>query len=169
LMKPKSGSSKRKPPSTRVSPRVSPGGFSLPEVLLAVVLLALAAVAVGQTVRSALGVLERSRDVGGRPPLQSLATRALLQSDSREEAEDGGRLDLPDRLRLEWSAETETTGIPDLFAVTLDWEADREAGERNLYLYRPEWSDPVDRDPLQERARRAIEDHLEDQRWERQP
>jgi prepilin-type N-terminal cleavage/methylation domain-containing protein len=168
-MKPKSGSRKRKPPSARVSRRRPLAGFSLPEVLLAVVLLGLAAVAVGQTVRSALGVLERSREVGGEKPLQSLATRALLRSESRELAEEGGRLDLPDRLRLEWSSETETTGIPDLFAVTLDWEADREAGERKLYLYRPEWSDPVDRDPLQERARRAIEDRLRDQRWEGRP
>ena len=165
-MKPKTGFTRRKPPSTRVFPERSPGGFSLPEVLLAVVLLALAALAVGQTVRSALGVLERSRQVGSELPLRGLATRALLESDSREEAEEGGRLTLPDRLRLEWSAETEATGIPDLFAVTLDWEADPKTGERILYLYRPDWSDPVDRGPLQERARRAIEDRLGDGRRE---
>lgn len=119
--------------------------------------------------RSAFGVLERSRETGGGLPWQQLATEALLQSESREQAEEGGRLELPDRHRLEWSAETESTGIPDLFAVVLAWEGEGEEWTRNLYLYRPAWSDPVDRDPLQEEARRVIEDRLREQRWEESP
>lgn len=146
-------------------PRRSSGNrraFTLPEVLLAVALLAVAGVAVGQAVRGALDLLGRARAVEQPAVERSIGREALLRAGSLEEAEEGDRINLPEGGDLRWEAEVEETDLPDLFSVRL--RVDGEAGEREerLFLYRPDWSNPVDRGPLQEDARRQIEDRLEE-------
>ncbi len=143
--------------------RGCPGaGFTLPEVLLALALLALAAIATGQAVRSSLALLERARHVEQPSPGLSMARDALLEAESEEKAEEGGTIDLPEGGSVDWTADLEVTELPDVFEVELTVDsADGETVER-LFLYRPGWSSPIDRGPLFEDARRQIEDRLEE-------
>jgi len=149
-------------PATKTS--AGPRAFTLPEVLLALALLALAAVAVGGAVRSSLDLLGRARVV--EQPLigWSVARDQLLLLENRQDVKQGDRINLPDGETVRWEAEVEETGLPDLFEVFLEMSsADREKTE-TLFLYRPEWSNSVDRGPLLDDARREIRDRLEEVR-----
>jgi len=129
-------------------------------VLLALALIALAAVAVGETVRSSLDLLGRARSVAQPPVGWSIAREALLRAASGDEAEEGGRINPPAGGDVRWEAQVEETGLPDLFEVRLAVEAGDRETESVLYLYRPAWSNAVDRGPLFEDARKIIEDRL---------
>ncbi|MBC2603110.1 prepilin-type N-terminal cleavage/methylation domain-containing protein [Puniceicoccus vermicola] len=137
-------------------------GFTLPEVLLALALLTVAAVAVGGAVRSSLNLLGRAREVRQPPIGWSVARDQVLLAESREELEEGDRMNLPNGDRVRWSANLDETEIPDLFMVELEIEAgDRESKER-LFLFRPDWSVSVDRGPLMDDARREIQKRLDE-------
>lgn len=135
-------------------------GFTLPEVLLSLAILAVAAVAAGQAVRASLGLLERARNVEQPPLGWTIGREALLRAGSIDEAEEGGRIDLPDAGNVDWEADVEETELPDLFEVVLRVEAEDREKTETLFLFRPAWSSPIDRGPLQEEARRQIEDRL---------
>lgn len=137
-------------------------GFTLAEVLLALALMGLAAVAVGQAVRSSLALLERARKVE-QPPLEvALARSELLAAESLEDAEDGGTVRLSEGSDADWEAEIEVTDIPDLFEVVFEVDADGEEIREVMFLFRPEWSSPIDRGPVFEDARRQIQRRLEE-------
>ena len=138
------------------------GAFTLPEVLLALTLLTLAALAVGNAMQSSLALLTRARSVEQPPIGWSIARGDVLELEGREEVEDGGTIDLPDGSRVRWEAEVEETEIPDLFAVELQIEVDDQETNEVLFLYRAERSNAVDRGPLMDDARREIQDRLEE-------
>jgi len=137
-------------------------GFTLPEVLLALAILSLAALAVGQAIRGSLALLERARRVEQPSLGLALAREALLRAASEEDAEDGGTLSLPEGDDADWEAEVEVTELPDVFEVELTVDAAGGETVERLFLFRPGWSSPVDRGPLMEEARRQIEDRLEE-------
>ncbi|MEM0966851.1 MAG: prepilin-type N-terminal cleavage/methylation domain-containing protein [Verrucomicrobiota bacterium] len=136
--------------------------FTLPEVLLALALLTVAAVAVGGAVRSSLDLLTRARFVEQPPIGFSIAMDALLKTQSVDAAEEGDRINLPDGETVRWNADVEDTGIPDLFRVSIEIEVGDREGTREVLLFRPSWSNAIDRGPLMEDARRDIEDRLEE-------
>ena len=147
--------------SATIHPRLRKA-FTLPEVLLALALLAVAAVAVGGAVRSSLELLGRARVVEQPPIGWSVARDQVLLLEVREDVEQGDRINLPDGESVQWDANVEETSLPDLFEVQLEISTrDRDKTE-TLFLYRPDWSNAVDRGPLMNDARRDIRDQLEE-------
>lgn len=110
--------------------------------------------------RSSLDLLGRARAVDQPPVGWSIARDELLQVGNEDEAEEGRRINLPDGSRVRWEARIEETDLPDLFEVRLSIEADDRETESTLFLYRPAWSNAIDRGPLFEDARKIIEDRL---------
>jgi len=137
-------------------------GFTIPEVLLALALLTVAAVAVGGAVRSSLDLIARAREVAQPPIGWSIGRDALLRAGSIIEVEEGGRISLPDGSRVRWDANVEETDMPDLFFVEFEVEAEEREKKEEILLFRPSWSQAIDRGPLMNEARKDIEDSLKD-------
>ena len=67
---------------------------------------------------------------------------------------------MPDKTSLRWDANIEPTELADLFIVELEGEIPGDEGwsqRERLMLFRPEWSDPGDRDQLREDNRQRLE------------
>ncbi len=144
-----------------LEPRRAARAFTLPEVLLALALLTVAAVAVGGAVRSSLDLLTRARAVEQPPIGWSIARDEVLRGGSRDEIEQGGRINLPNGDRVRWEADVEETGLPDVFAVQLAIETGEKETAESMILFRPEWSSAVDRGPLMEEVRREVRRRLD--------
>lgn len=116
----------------------------------------------GNAMQSSLTLLTKAREVEQPPVGWSIARGTVLELESLEEVVKGGRIDLPDRSLVRWEAEVEETEVPDLFEVELLIESDDRESRETLFLFRPSWSNAVDRGPLMDDARREIQDRLEE-------
>ncbi len=141
-------------------PPTSFRAFTLVEVLVSLAIFSLAAVALSSAylnVISGYGDSETQRDQHENWALVRL--QVLIEPD-REEIEAGGQLNLPDDSTLRWTANIEPTELADLFSLELNGEiAGLEGWTRNerLMLFRPDWSDPGERDQLRETNRQRFE------------
>jgi len=131
--------------------------FSLIEVLVALAIFAMTVAVLAQALNNAMTGLEASKTDAQEAPLYRFALRQILQIEDREEVEDGGSLETPEDGAIDWSAAIEETDILDLFLLTVEMEHshttgslfDRAPGHREtLYVYRPSWSDSLDRGSL---------------------
>lgn len=139
------------------------GGFTLLEILMALVISALGAVVLGSAYLNVLN----SYEVAARGMIDNEdiahARRILLTEPDRLKLEQGGEFDTADGRRLTWSAEITSSTMPDLFHVAFTCEIGESAGAQpqritqNLVLLRPTWSiDPAERGKLMEDAKTRI-------------
>lgn len=133
--------------------------FTLVEVLVSLAIFALASVALSGAYLNVLGGYHASDQQRERHEDWSLARMQVLIEPQRDVIESGGQFNLPDKTVLHWSAQIEPTELADLFAVELTGEVTGSDGwtqTERLMLYRPDWSDPSDREQLREESRQRL-------------
>ncbi|MBI2515977.1 MAG: prepilin-type N-terminal cleavage/methylation domain-containing protein [Opitutae bacterium] len=135
-------------------------GFTLLEVLVGLAVFAIAAVALSAAYLNVLGNYHRVAD-GQKDEGEIQLVRAVIQSRrDRAEVAGGGRLALTNDRYFLWTARIAPAALADLYEVHVrveGSEAPRPIWEIRLMLFRPEWSDPADRDRLRDESRRRLE------------
>ncbi len=145
------------------------GGFSLLEVLIALMIFAVAAVMLGSAY---LNILNSYVVVGKGTEGQqdvAFARQELLMQPDLKAAQDGDEFDAPvtDPGRppnhMKWTADIEPAGTTDLFNVTLtcvirtsDPAMPTRTVTQVFTLLRPTWSDPADQTKLRQAAAQRI-------------
>ena len=140
--------------------------FTLIEVLISLAIFAMAAIGLAVAYLNVLsGYQSVARRQEGEEEWKLLRTIVLSEPD-REKVVAGGQLPLPNNTSLHWSATIESTSVADLFAVTMKSEleasgnSDPKPHEEKIFLLRPKWSDPLERNKL----RAASQERLTKQR-----
>ena len=136
----------------------SGSGFSLPEVLAALVIFPMAAVVLGAAYVNVLQSYQIAGRAAESDPDVAFARQELLAQSDLPTAEKGDEFDTPDGRHVSWSAEITQADTTDLFTVVFTCEAtDPSAKEprktwQTFMLLRPTWSDPTDRSNLRQAA-----------------
>lgn len=145
------------------------GGFTLLEVLAALVIFATAAAVLGGAYLNVLNAYQvMARSVRQQDDLR-FAREQLLAEPDRRKAEEGGDFRSGEGRRVEWRAEIEPTELPDLFTVRfrcrLEEAPPAKGGEveEEFRLLRPTWSEPAERDERRAEMRKRIERIAEEQ------
>ncbi len=141
-------------------------GFTLLEVLLALALFSIAGLVLAASYVNVLNNIEKVKvDQALEDELALVRAGILLQPDL-EEIEKGGDVPTVSYGEAHWVATVvPSERIADLFRVDLEIELEGD-GERvpartltqTIYLLRPDWSDPTDRDNLRSERRKEIEE-----------
>jgi general secretion pathway protein I len=136
--------------------------FTLIEVLVSLAIFALAAVVLSVAYLNVIGSY-RALDAQQRSDEDWKDLRfAVLTESDLQKVEEGGRLVLPGGRELSWQAKVEPTETADLFRLTLEGNVptsgDAEAWQRtqHLYVLRPAWSDPAEREKLRDVTRQRL-------------
>lgn len=136
-------------------------GFTLIEVLAALMIFAITAVVLGAAylnVLNAYDVAQRSNADDGDVAFarsQLLAISDLPTAQTGQEFDDGGR-------HVKWTAQAEPTATTDLFTVTFTCvltepgPAGPKTVTETFMLTRPTWSDPTERTTLRQNAASRI-------------
>jgi general secretion pathway protein I len=136
--------------------------FTLLEVLVALAIFAMAAIALGAAYANVLISYADLNRVDERHEDVRFARAALLAEADRENAEEGAEFESGEGRRVRWRAEIEPTNVADLFAVTFvcEVEVPGEMRPREIVqtfrLLRPTWSDAAERETLRAEARDRI-------------
>lgn len=160
----------------RISPKRSPHGFMLLEVLIALALFGMSAVFLVE------GVGLVSKEIVNRKNFRDLEgdlvwIRAqIFKQTDYEKMEEGGDIQALTMGEVRWETEIEMTEVLDVFRVSLTLSYDGndefevEGGEKTyvMYLYRPTWSRNSDfateRGRLVDDKRKKIEQMREERR-----
>jgi general secretion pathway protein I len=140
-----------------------PHAFTLVEVLMALVIFALAAVVLGSAYLNVLNSYEAvSRSMQAGEDV-AYARQLVLTEPDREKLELGGEFEAAGGRQARWSAAIEPTTMADLFTVTFACEVsdparpEPEKVVQTFTLFRPTWSiDPAERSRLKEETRTRI-------------
>lgn len=139
-------------------------GFSLVEVLLALFLFSVIAIAVSEAFTNTLRALERKATVvATTDALRFVRSQIILEPDL-ETFEDGDEIETLDVGVARWEAEVEPTEIPHLFKVHLTIEFEGNEVIENwihtetIHLLRPTWSETEEADELRADLQQQIED-----------
>ena len=133
-------------------------GFSLAEVVVAVLLFGLAAAVLGQSVSNALRGYAVSRQSQSNPVRLYEVRNHVLGLSNRSQIEAGGEIEIPvvrrreqgdtvetEMVRVRWEAEVFPTRLLHVFVleVRVNFESGGEAdrAEQRLIAYRPAWAD----------------------------
>ncbi|MFZ9683556.1 MAG: prepilin-type N-terminal cleavage/methylation domain-containing protein [Cephaloticoccus sp.] len=134
--------------------------FTLVEVIVSLAIFALAAVALSAAYLNVLeGYRNRDRE-RARDDAWALVRIAALSETDRDALERGGTVELPGGQRMNWRATITSTELADLFAIELSAEApppDEWTHQSRVMTYRPNWSDPTERDRLRTESRNRWE------------
>jgi general secretion pathway protein I len=157
------------PPRQDAEVKAMRDGFTLLEVLVALIIFAVAAVMLSSAY---LNVLNSYIVVGkGMENLQdiALARQELLEQPDLTTAQAGDSFDTPvmdaskPRTHVKWTADIEPAGTTDLFNVTFtcvvttdDPATPQKTFTQAFTLLRPTWSDPVDEKSLRQAAVQRI-------------
>ncbi|MFI5357561.1 MAG: type II secretion system protein J [Opitutales bacterium] len=133
--------------------------FTLLEVLVSLAIFALAAIVLSAAYLNVINGYRAHDRAQEQEAGWSLARTALLTEPDRAKVESGGTLNLPDGGALNWTAKIEPADLADLFSVQfqvvvtgpVNWSR-----RERLMLFRPDWSDPADRDRLREASRHRL-------------
>ena len=134
--------------SLRVSGcRPRSAGFTLIEVLVSLVIFALAAVVLGMAYVNVLNAYEVARTANARDDAVDFARQQLLIQPDLETAEKGAQFDDGDR-HVTWTAGIDQASTTDLFNVTFTCLVSEGAKSpqktvEQFMLLRPTWSDPT--------------------------
>jgi len=147
-------------------------GFTLLEVILATLIFAMSATAIGLTFRNVLLAHIISRETANLREELSLTRQEVQYMSQREDVEQGGEVLLDTDRMARWDAEVEETEVPDLYAVTLTVQVKAtQAGEEDsqvsevFYLLRPSWADGVRQSAIQTDFEDKLRSYREDQQW----
>jgi len=137
-------------------------GFTLLEVLVAFAIFAMGAVVLGTAYVNILNGYAAAARTDNSEVELSFARSQLLAEPDRQKAEEGVSFDETDDRHVRWTAEIESTNLPDLFTVRLRCEVTtRGRGEpqrltETFRVLRPTWSDPVEQQKLRGEVRDRI-------------
>lgn len=155
------------PRATRSSaePDSGPRGFTILEVIVATALFAVSVVALAAAYVNVITNIDRVKaDLALENELALVRTQILLEPEI-ENVETGGDIVTATHGRAYWTAVVEPTNTADLFHVQLEITLEPRAGEteertleQNLYLLRPDWSDPIERDELRAARQQQLEE-----------
>ena len=148
-------------------------GFTILEVLVAVVIFAGAAMVLVASYVNILGNFENSRiQTNYEEELAFVRADMQIISDI-EEAMEGADFDMGNDVSGSWYSEIEMTEFPNLFNVNLivnmtDKEGERRQLTQQFYLLRPTWGDPDEVDRARQDLQERMTDFREDQQfgWE---
>ena len=139
-------------------------GFSLLEILLALVVFGFGVVVLSAAYINVLEGIERVRtDRAFDQEMKWVREQVQAQTDLKE-VEKGGQSSSPDFGKIQWDVVVDPTGIADLFHVSIHvkFEGSGEKKEReatqDFMALRPQWSEPLDRDKLRAESKKRIED-----------
>lgn len=139
--------------------------FTLLEVLIALVIFALAAVVLGSAYVNVLTAYDAVGRGNARNDEANFARQLLYAEPDRKKAEEGGDFDAADGGHARWHAKIEPTETVDLFQVSFTCEFSEPAGQPPrppvfdvFMLLRPTWSEGTDAARLQQRAKERIEE-----------
>lgn len=130
-------------------------GFTLVEVLLALLLFALSAVVLGAAYLNVLNSYELVRQNQAVEEDRRFIRSLVLLEPDREELERGGEIESLYLGRVSWRTVLEQTPTPDLFYVTIEVEyegtgsLERRQEVQQMILLRPSWSEPTERAQVQ--------------------
>ena len=140
-------------------------GFTLLEVLLAMALFAVAVVVLAASYINVLNSLELVKVDQALEQELALVRAQVLQEADLETIEEGGELPTVTHGRATWQAEVEPTAVADLFRLTLTIEMQGNGEDvpestvtQTLFVLRPNWSEPVERDKLREETRKRLDE-----------
>ncbi len=143
-------------------PTARPPAFTLLEVLVALAIFAMAAIALGGAYVNVLTSYVDVNRIDERHEDVRFARSALLAEADRDKAEEGAEFEAGDGRRVRWRAEIESTNVADLFLVTFVCEITEPTDARTreivqtFRLLRPTWSDAAERETLRTEARNRI-------------
>lgn len=138
-------------------------GFSLIEVLVALAIFVMMAIALGATYINILNAYEVAARAVMRDEDRRFARTALLAEADIDLAERGAEFEGVNGRRVSWKSVIEPTTTADLFQVTFICEITGpdlpkpETTEESFRVLRPTWSKPADRDKLRMDAKTRIE------------
>ncbi len=136
--------------------------FTLVEVLVSLAIFSLAAVALSSAYLNVISGYRDSETQRDRHENWSLVRLQVLIEPDRDAIESGGQITLPDNTSLRWTASIESTELANLFALELSGEIAGDEGwtqHERMMLFRPEWSDPGERDQLRETNRQRFSEN----------
>jgi general secretion pathway protein I len=141
----------------------SPRGFTLLEVLIALMVFALAAVVLGAAYVNVLHAYDVVNRGNSHDEDLQFARSLLLGEPDRKKASDGGNFQSPTGAQVRWHATIEPSAEADLFQVTFVCEIaetgtapQRPATTENFMLLRPTWSEGLDMTQLRQNAKDRI-------------
>lgn len=138
--------------------------FTLLEVLMALVVFALAAAVLGAAYVNVLNSYELAARGQQANADWIFARQIVLNEPDRKKLEEGGEFETSGGQRMRWSVEITSTNLPDLFNVAFTCErADAsyrpEKPVENFVLLRPTWSiDPAERSKLLDEVKQRIQE-----------
>jgi general secretion pathway protein I len=138
------------------TPRKRTRGFTLIEVMMALLIFALTAVVLGGAYVNVLNSFEIARNANANDEDLSFARSQLLKQSDLPTATAGAEFDDGDR-HVKWTAAIEPANVTDLFTVTFTCViTEPQMPTRNVVetfmLLRPTWSDPAARSTLRQAA-----------------
>lgn len=138
-------------------------GFTLLEVMVALVIFALAAITLGAAYVNVLNAYDAVSRGDAHEDDIRFARKQLMAEPDRKKAEEGASFDTPEGGRLVWRAAIEPTNTADLFQVTFTCEisetgprAEMRRVEETFMLMRPTWSEGGDAAKLRQTAKDRI-------------
>lgn len=145
-------------------------GFTILEVLVAVVIFAGAATVLVSSYVNILSNFEASRLKANFDEELAYVRGELQAISDVEEAEDGLDFDMGNGVTGNWYSEIEMTEIPNLFTVNLfvdmrDADGERQQLDQIFYLLRPSWSEVEDVDRAREDLQERMENFRKDQQF----
>ena len=139
-------------------------GFTLLEVLVALMIFALTAVVLGSSYLNVLNSYEAASRANQHDDDLAFARSRLLAERDRTKAETGAEFDTVDNRHVRWSATILAAGLPDLFTVTFLCEISdpsklgetRKPITQTFTVLRPTWAEPVENSQLKQAAQDRI-------------
>jgi general secretion pathway protein I len=125
-------------------------GFTMLEVMVALALFAMAAIALGAAYVNVLNSYAAIDRAAHRDEDLRFARTAIFLEADRTKAEEGGEFESADGRRVRWAALIEPTELPDLFTVNFTCETTEPHGggtrviEQSFRLLRPTWSEGLE-------------------------
>jgi prepilin-type N-terminal cleavage/methylation domain-containing protein len=142
--------------------RLGSRGFTLLEVLIALMVFVMAAVVLGSSYVNVLNGYDLAQRANERNEDVEFARAQMLAEPDHDKAEQGGEFDSANSRHISWHAQINTTETADLFAVTFTCEISDpgarapETVTENFMVLRPTWSDPTTNTPLLAAAKAKI-------------
>lgn len=146
-------------------------GHTLAEVVLALALFSLLAYAAVSAMASGLEVMAAERKTDPRMDDERVVRHAIMAVSSRSDLEAGGDVYVPSGQQVRWTAELKPSNLLGVhhLEIVMRWQGGDgpEAElERELFLYRPAWSDSQEQEQLRERKMEWFEERRRERRME---